>query len=119
MSYSEFRRFCCQSKICLNITRWSHTSVYASATARPFELAAFGACIVSQPYNGIEEWFQPGTEIVIARSGQEAPAIYQELLDSEEKRLKIGKRARERVLRDHTYRNRAETITAVLEKVHY
>ena len=54
ISYSAFREFCCGSKINLNITRWSHTNVYASATARPFDLAAYGACIVSQPYNGID-----------------------------------------------------------------
>jgi len=63
LSYSAFRDFCCSSSICLNITRWSHVNVYASSTARPFELAGFGSCVVSQPYNGISEWFEPGKEI--------------------------------------------------------
>jgi spore maturation protein CgeB len=97
MSYSEFRKFCCQSKICLNITRWSHTSVYASSTARPFELAAFGACIVSQPYEGIEEWFEPGKEMIITRNENEILPLYEELLDSEDKREKMGENARLRI----------------------
>jgi spore maturation protein CgeB len=118
LSYSEFRRFCCQSRICLNITRSSHASVYASSTARPFELAAFGACMVSQPYNGIEEWFEIGKEVVIADSGQEVVPLYQELLDDDEKRRKIGERARLRMVKDHTYTKRAETIHSVLETVH-
>jgi len=118
MSYSEFRRFCCQSKICLNITRWSHTSVYASSTARPFELAAFGACVVSQPYSGIEEWFEMGKEMVIAHDENEVLSIYQELLDSDEKREKMGECARLRILKDHTYKKRAEKINSVLEKIH-
>jgi len=118
MSYSEFRRFCCQSKICLNITRWSHTSVYASSTARPFELAAFGACVVSQPYAGIEEWFEMGKEMVIAHDENEVLSIYQELLDSDEKREKMGECARLRILKDHTYKKRAEKINSVLEKIH-
>lgn len=101
---------CCSSKINLNITRWSHTSVYASSTARPFELAAYGACIVSQPYRGIEEWFEIGKEIVVVESEEEAVEAYRWLLDSEEDRLRIGERARKRVLKDHTYRNRAEMI---------
>jgi glycosyltransferase involved in cell wall biosynthesis len=115
LSYSAFRQFCCRSKICLNITRWSHTSVYASATARPFELAAFGACIVSQPYSGIEEWFDIGKEIIVVNNETEILSIYQDLLDSDDKREKIGERARKRMLKDHTYQNRAKEIILVLK----
>ena len=115
MSYSEFRRFCCQSKLCLNITRWSHSSVYASSTARPFELAAFGACMVSQPYNGIGEWFEEGKEIVIIKNKEEVASVYQTLLDSENEREKIGERARARILKDHTYQKRADELTTVLK----
>jgi hypothetical protein len=110
MNFSAFRKFCCQSKICLNITRWSHTSVYASATARPFELAAFGACIVSQPYSGIEEWFEVGKEIFIVNNETEVLSRYEYLLDSESDRETIGKRARQRVLKDHTYHHRAQEL---------
>jgi hypothetical protein len=110
LSYSAFRRFCCQSKICLNITRWSHTSVYASATARPFELAAFGACVVSQPYSGIEEWFDVGREIIVVDNETEVLSVYEYLLDSENDREKMGERARARILKYHTYQNRAEEI---------
>jgi len=113
--YSAFREFCCRSKICLNITRWSHTKVYASSTARPFELAAYGVCIVSQPYNGIEEWFDVGKELIVVNSDKEAIEIYKWLLDDEIEREKIGKRARERILKEHTYRHRAREIINVLE----
>ena len=75
--YSAIREFCCRSKICLNITRWSHASIYASATTRLFELAAFGACIVSQPYNGIEEWFDVGKEIIVTTSKDEIIKTYE------------------------------------------
>jgi hypothetical protein len=117
MSYSAFRRFCCQSKICLNITRWSHTSVYGSATARPFELAAFGACIVSQPYSGIEEWFDVGREIVVVNNENEVLSTYQNLLDLNDEREKIGERARARILKDHTYQKRAEELRSVLKAI--
>jgi glycosyltransferase involved in cell wall biosynthesis len=117
LSFSEYRNFTCRSKICLNITRWSHTSVYASATARPFELAAFGACIVSQPYNGINEWFDVGKEIVVVNNEKEVLPVYQSLLDSEDEREKMGNRARERLLKDHTYQRRAEEILSALAVV--
>ena len=109
--------FCCRSKICLNITRHSHTSVYASSSARPFELAAFGSCIVSNPYLGIEEWFEPGKELIIARNETEVVPIYQELMDSDNEREKMGERARARILKDHTYQNRAEELISVIKDV--
>ena len=112
--YSEFGRFVSRSKVNLNITRSSHTAVYASATSRPFELAAFGACIVSQPYEGIQEWFVVGKEIIIARTAQEAGQIYQFLLDDPEAAGEFGCRARGRMMRDHTFHHRArEVVQAV------
>ena len=89
LSYSEWRHFCCRTKINLNITRWSHTNIYASSTSRPFELAAFEACIVSQPYNGIEEWFEVGKEIIVVNDENEAIDVYQDLLDNDKKRREI------------------------------
>ncbi|MCM1987583.1 CgeB family protein [Methanococcoides seepicolus] len=117
ISYSAFREFCCGSKINLNITRWSHTNIYASATARPFELAAYGACMVSQPYNGIDEWFDIGKELIVVNSEEEAIETYEWLLSDDEERTKIGEKARERVLKEHTYRNRAETIIEIYTKI--
>jgi glycosyltransferase involved in cell wall biosynthesis len=115
LSFSAFRNFCCRSKICLNITRLSHTSVYASSSARPFELAAFGACIVSNLYLGIEEWFEPGKELVIVKDEAEIEPIYQQLLDSDSEREKLGECARTRILKDHTYKKRAEDLIAIIK----
>src|SRR5918998_4951902 len=68
------------ARVNLNITRRSHASVYASSTCRPFELAACGAAIVSNPHAGIETWFEPGREVVVAHGPDEATAAYRELL---------------------------------------
>ncbi len=114
LSYSQFREFCCRSKITLNITRRSHTSVYASSTSRPFELAAFGSCIVSQPYNGIEEWFEPGKEIFVVKSEEEAIESYKRLLSHDKEREMMGKQARKRVLKEHTYQHRAGQLVKIL-----
>jgi spore maturation protein CgeB len=117
LSFSEYRHFTCRSRISLNIARWSHASVYASSTARPFELAAFGACIVSQPYDGIEEWFDVGREIIVVKNEKEVLPVYRNLLDSDDEREKMGERARQRILKDHTYRHRAETVINTLKKI--
>jgi spore maturation protein CgeB len=117
LSYSEWRQFCCRSKINLNITRWSHTNVYASSTSRPFELAAFGSCIVSQPYNGIEEWFEIGKEMIVVHSAEEAIETYKHLLNDTEKRGTMGKKARERVLKDHTFKHRAAEFMRIINGI--
>lgn len=117
MSYSAFRTFCCSSKLCLNITRWSHTSVYASSTARPFELAGFGSCVVSQPYSGITEWFVPGKEIILLDESDDVCEVYTTLLEDDEQREKIGNAARARVVKDHTFSNRANLVLQNIKDV--
>jgi len=117
LSYSEWRKFCCRSKISLNITRWSHTSVYASSTSRPFELAAFGACIVSQPYNGLEKWFDFGSEVIVVNSEIEAIETYKRLLTHENERNLMGQKARERIMKDHTFKHRAKELTDIIKEL--
>ncbi|MBC8276560.1 MAG: glycosyltransferase [Chloroflexi bacterium] len=117
LSYSQWRQFSCRSKINLNITRWSHTNVYASSTSRPFELAAFGSCIVSQPYNGIEEWFEVGKELLVVNGENEAIETYQRLLHNDEDREKIGARARSRILKEHTFKHRAHQLIDIIRGI--
>ena len=112
--YSEFGRFVSRSRINLNVTRSSHTTVYASATSRPFELAAFGACIVSQPYEGIQEWFDIGRELLVADSVEQAEEVYGQLLGDKDAADEFGRRARERVLKEHTFQHRAREVVAAV-----
>ena len=51
-----------------------------SSTCRPFELAACGAAIVSNPHEGIDRWFEPGRELLVVADADEAVAAYRELL---------------------------------------
>lgn len=117
LSYSEWRRFCCRSKINLNITRWSHTNIYASSTSRPFELAAFGTCIVSQPYNGLEKWFEIGKELFVVNSEEEAMQTYRWLLDNPKEREETGRRARQKLLKMHTFRHRATELVDIIKQI--
>src|SRR5437867_172766 len=105
--FNVFSQAISRGRINLNITRRSHATVYASSTCRPFELAASGAAIVSNPHEGIERWFEPGSELRVVSSADEAVAAYRELLDDPGAAEAMGRRARERVLDDHTYAHRA------------
>ena len=116
LSFSKLREYVCRSKINLCITRDAHASVYASSSSRPFELAALGACIVANPYAGIEAWFEPGKEIIIVGSAEEALASYQELLGDETRRQAIGRAARERVIKQHSFHQRARELVKIFEQ---
>jgi spore maturation protein CgeB len=98
------------ARINLNITRRSHATVPASATSRPFELAAAGAAIVSNPYAGVERWFEPGRELLVVSSADEALDAYRELLADPTQAEDLGARARERALDEHTFAHRARQL---------
>jgi Glycosyl transferases group 1 len=108
--FNAFARTISAARVNLCITRRSHATVYASSSCRPFELASAGAAIVSNPYNQIERWFEPGSELIVVHDADEAIAAYRELVDDPAQAEELGRRARERVLDEHTYRHRARQL---------
>jgi spore maturation protein CgeB len=108
--FNVFGRAISEARINLNITRRAHASVRASSTARPFELAMGGAAIVSNPYEGIERWFEPGRELLVVSSADEAIDAYRGLLDDPARADELGRAARERALDEHTYVHRARRL---------
>lgn len=115
LSFSKLREYSNRSKLNLVITRGAHASVYASSSMRPFELGAMGAAMVANPYLGLENWFEPEKEIVLVQSGEEALERYRFLLSHENEREAIGKAARERVLKQHTFQHRARELVKIIE----
>ena len=114
VTFNAFNRAISAARINLNITRRSHATVEASSTCRPFELAAAGAAIVSNPHAGIERWFEPERELIVVESADEAAATYRELLADPAQTEELGRRARERVLDEHTYAHRARRLLELL-----
>jgi Glycosyl transferases group 1 len=108
--FNVFGQSISQSRINLNITRRAHASVPASSTARPFELAMAGAAIVSNPCEGMERWFEPGRELLVVSSAEEATAAYEELLDDKGRAEELGRAARERAFDEHQYLHRARSL---------
>ena len=108
--FNVFARAISAARVNLCITRRSHATVYASSSCRPFELASAGAAIVSNPYNGLERWFEPGSELLVVEDAAQAIAAYRELLADPGQAEEMGRRARERVLDEHTYRHRARQL---------
>src|SRR5262249_34888608 len=90
------RSFYNSQRFTLNITRAAMVAAGYSPSVRLFEAAACGTPIVSDDWPGIEMFFKPGEEILIAHSGEETLRFLREL--PEEERRQIGERARACVL---------------------
>jgi spore maturation protein CgeB len=95
----------------LNITRDSMVENGWSPATRVFEAAGAGACLITDAWQGIELFLEPGREVLVAHDGNEV-ARHLEDLDPARARS-IGAAARERVLRDHTYTHRAEQVESL------
>lgn len=113
--FNGFARAISSARVNVNMTRRPHATVPGSSTARPFELAATGAAIVSNPHQGIERWFEPGRELVVVESTEQAIAAYRELVADPGEAEAMGRRARERVLDEHTYAHRARRLLELLD----
>jgi hypothetical protein len=112
--FNTFARAISAARVNLNITRRAHASVPASSTARPFELAMAGAAIVSNPCAGVERWLEPGRELLVVASADEAVEAYRQLLEDPGAAREMGRAARERALEEHTYRQRARRLLELI-----
>jgi spore maturation protein CgeB len=114
LSPRRHRAFYNAQRFTLNITRANMINAGYSPSVRFFEAAACGTPIVSDYWKGLETFFRPGEEILVAKSADETLRYLRDL--SETQRAGIAQRARARVLASHTARDRARELEAyVLE----
>jgi spore maturation protein CgeB len=116
VSLDRYLHLCRRSKINLNILRQQFITA-GVLNSRVFELASLGCCIVTNPCDNLKDFFEPNKEIVVVNDEKDAIDKYKWLLCSEEDRTQIGKAARQRILRDHTYLNRANQILDIIKKL--
>ena len=101
----------------LNVTRKDMIKAGYSPSVRLFEAAACGVPIISDYWDGIETIFDPGSEILIARTSSQVLEYFMDL--KEEDRKDLGEKARQQVLINHTAKARAKELeTYVLEVLH-
>jgi spore maturation protein CgeB len=87
-----------------------------SPATRLFEAAGAGACLITDAWNGIEDFLEPWSEVLVARDGTEVAQLLAPLTTDEA--AAIGAAARRRLLEEHTYARRAELVERTLERVH-
>ncbi len=97
----------------LNVSRDSMAKVGFSPATRVFEAAGAAACLISDAWEGIEQFLEPGEEVLVAADGEQVLAHLDDL--TPERARRIGEAARRRVLAHHTYAARVRLFEDVLE----
>jgi spore maturation protein CgeB len=105
---TKHREFYNSQRFTLNVTPANKITSGCCPSVGLFEAAACGTPIISDSWPGIETFFKPDEEILISHSSDETLVYLEEI--SELDRRRIGYRARERVLSNHTARHRAAEL---------
>ena len=109
----EHPSFFSSSRLTLNVTRRAMAELGWCPSGRLFEAAACGCPLLSDTWDGLEEFFTPGEDILTATDTEDALAAL-DLDDAELRR--IAARARDRVLAEHSGARRAAELEAALQR---
>jgi spore maturation protein CgeB len=105
--------FFASSPLTLNVTRADMARMGWCPSGRLFEAAACGTAVLSDTWEGLGDFFEPGREILLAETTEEAMAAIS--LPREEV-ARIGRAARERALAAHTADHRAREMLDILAR---
>lgn len=103
----------CSARMVLNINRESMASVGFSPPTRVFEAAGAGACLITDAWTGVDHFFVPGREILVASSAEEIVGYLRDL--SEDDAATIGSNMRKRALKEHSYVLRAGQFDEIVQ----
>ena len=110
----DHNAFNCTPRAVLNISRDSMARYGFSPATRVFEAAGAGACLVTDAWEGVEMFLEPGREVLVAADGDEVALRVADLDEAAARRM--GDAARRRILAEHTYAHRALQLDPLLRE---
>jgi spore maturation protein CgeB len=108
----EHNAFFCSGRATLNVNRDSMARFGFSPPTRIFEAAGAAACLITDAWVGIEQFLEPGREVLVASDGAMVADMLARL--SPAKARAIGAAAQARILAHHTYMHRARQVDDLL-----
>jgi len=103
--------FYCSSRVTVSVTRAAMARCGHCPSGRLFEAAACGVPVLSDRWPGLDEFFEPGREIFVADTTEEA----MEVLTSPRGELeRAGRAARARALEEHSAGRRARELVELV-----
>ncbi|HEU5033489.1 MAG TPA: glycosyltransferase [Mycobacteriales bacterium] len=109
---SDHNAFNCSPTTVLNVTRDGMVANGWSPATRVFEAAGAGACLITDAWEGVEDFLAPGREVLVAADGGEVAAHVDRVTTEQAQRIGAGAAAR--VRREHTYARRAAQVDQLL-----
>lgn len=110
---ADHNAFNCSCRTVLNISRESMARYGFSPATRVFEAAGAGACLITDHWEGIEQFLEPGREVLVAHNGEEVAEHASRMTSPEAHR--IGHAAYQRVMAEHTYDHRAVQLDSLFD----
>ncbi len=107
----DHNSFYCSALAVLNICRSSMADYGFSPATRVFEATGAAACLITDAWTGIADFFEPGEEILVAEHGEDIAEIVGQLKPGQARA--IGEAGRRRCLREHTYQKRAARFESI------
>jgi spore maturation protein CgeB len=102
------------SRLTLNLTRDAMAASGFCPSGRFFEAAACGTPIITDWFTGLDSFFEPGVEVLVARQAED---VLEALSRSDVDLMGVARRARERTLEEHTGYQRALAMLSAFEAV--
>jgi spore maturation protein CgeB len=109
----EHNRVNCSAGMVMNINRASMAASGFSPPTRVFEVAGAGTCLLCDDWPGIDDCFEPGSEILVVKTAEDVVEALKSHDDAA--RQAIGEDFHRRALRDHTYAQRAAQAEAAFQ----
>jgi spore maturation protein CgeB len=107
--------FYSSSRMTMNVTRRAMADMGYCPSGRLFEAAACGVPLLSDHWEGLGEFYTPGSEILVCRTTED---VLHALDLSNDELKRIAAAARERTLAEHTAERRVNDLEAILEETH-
>src|SRR4051794_227231 len=109
---ARHRAFYAAQRFTVNVTRSDMARAGWSPSVRLFEAGACAVPVISDRWEGLDTFFEPGREIIAAERSDD---VLHALAHADGPA--IGAAARARVLRDHTASHRVEQLEALVERL--
>ena len=108
----DHNRFNCSSLAVLSVNREDMARIGYSPATRVFEAAGAAACLITDAWTGLDEFFELGTEVLAATSGDDVVGHLVQLTPPRAR--EIGRAAFKRVVGEHTYAHRVAEVMNTL-----
>jgi spore maturation protein CgeB len=108
----DHNAFNCTPRLILNVSRESMARYGFSPATRVFEVAGAAACLITDRWEGLEEFLDPGREVLVADDGAAVAAFVRDVTPA--RAATVGRAAYRRMLAEHTYDHRVGQLETLL-----